>query len=186
VIAQQFLNQLYDEYHCLDRRDQPLCTALQFRTILSACICVHLWFQFLADPRPGFGTARGGTLSTEPSPNRDLAVLLQTARKKLEPQMHADARRCTQMDRADSDAIGHSVDFDARLTKIEQQTKPQVGRLEVIDALCGVYAIQRFHCLQFYDDGAFDQHVSDVFSDNDTVVTDHDPMLLRHTEADLS
>jgi hypothetical protein len=84
------------------------------------------------------------------------------------------------MDRAASNIIGNPVDFDALVAKIEQQAKPQVTRLEVIDALCCVYAVQRLHRLQFNDDGILDQYISGVFPDDDIVVPDRDPVLLCH------
>jgi hypothetical protein len=90
------------------------------------------------------------------------------------------------MDRAISNAIGHSLDFDARLAEIEQQAQAEVTRLEVIDALGSVYAIQRLHNLQFDDNGVLNQHISRIFADNDIVVPDRDPMLLCHAETCLT
>jgi hypothetical protein len=97
-----------------------------------------------------------------------------------EPQMNADGPGAVPA----SNAIGHPVDFDAWLTKIEQPA--QATRLAVIDALRGVYAIQRLHCLQFNDDGVLDQHISGVLPDDDIVVPDRDPVLLCHTELCLT
>jgi hypothetical protein len=149
--------------------------ALQFPPILSACICAHLRFQSLADVRSASGTPKLTPLPsclTKPW----AALPTQRQRKKLEPQMH----------RASSNAIGHAVDFDARLAKIEQQAKPQVSRLEVIDALCGVYAIQHLHRLQFNDDGGLDQHISSIFPNDDIVVPNRDAVLLCHAETGLT
>ena len=48
----------------------------------SACICVHLRFHF-----PAFGSAGGRVAGGPP-------VLGGSRRRRMEPQMHADARRC--------------------------------------------------------------------------------------------
>jgi hypothetical protein len=51
---------------------------------------------------------------------------------------------------------------------------------------CRVYAVQRLHCLQFHDDGTFDQQISSVLPDDDIVVATLDPVLLRYAEPSLS
>ncbi len=138
-------------------------------------ICVHLRLQFLADlrsalPRPGWHRY----LRTPP--HHEL-----WCRPNEERNWN---RRCTQMGRAASNAIGHSMDFDARLGKIGQQA--QATRLEIIDALRSVYTIQRLDFLQFNDDGTFDQHINGVLPDDDIVVPDRDPVLLCHAETCLT
>jgi hypothetical protein len=46
------------------------------------------------------------------------------------------------MDRAGSDAIGHAMDFDARLAAIEQPASTNAIRREAIDALRRVSVVQ--------------------------------------------
>jgi hypothetical protein len=110
---------------------------------------------------------------------------LGTARTKKEFGT-ADAHRCTLMDRAASKAVGKSVDFDAQPTEIEQQAQAKATSLEVIDALRGVYAIQRAHCLQVNDDNALDQHIGRVFSNDNIIIPDRDSVLLCHAETCLT
>jgi len=94
--------------------------------------------------------------------------------------MHADG------DCHISNAVGQTLDFDARLAKNQQKTKLQTARLQVIDALCGVYTIQRLHSLQFHNNRTFDQEISGVLPDDDIVLVHLDPVLLRHAETRLS
>jgi hypothetical protein len=117
-------------------------------------ISEHLRFQLLADMCI--------------APARQRAGVRPARSKQLEPQMLADG----MVDA--SNAVGDSMDFDAGFANIEQQTQAQTTRLEVIDALRVVYAIQRRHGFQFNDPGGLNQHVSEVLSDDDVVVPDRD------------
>jgi len=62
---------------------------------LSACIGVHLWFQFLALFIPK--RASRSTWHGDPRATPRAARTAHTAAKKMEPQMHTDAHGCTRM-----------------------------------------------------------------------------------------
>jgi hypothetical protein len=62
--------------------------------------------------------------------------------KQLEPQMHTDARRWTV---STSNTIGHSVDIDTRIVKIEQLTRGQPTQFKVVDALRGATLVFHGH-----------------------------------------
>lgn len=55
--------------------------------------------------------------------------------------MNADKRRL--------EIKNNSLDIRSRLSKIDQKTSAEAGRFEVIQALSGVYLIQRLYGFQF-------------------------------------
>ena len=53
------------------------------------------------------------------------------------------------MERHGSQAVGHAIGLQARLTEIQQKAELRVGCFVVVDALGSMCLVQRFHGLQF-------------------------------------
>ena len=98
----------------------------------------------------------------------------------------ADARRWTQIYRAASKTVGKTLDLEAGLAEVEQQTEPQAGHREVVDALGGVSAVQRLNRFQFDDDSLLDQQIDRVLPDDNAVVVNLNPVLLRDSKTGLA
>ncbi len=112
--------------------------------------------------RPHLSTR--GTNGRGTPPDHEPAAPVQTESKQEIGT--ADARGCTRMDRASANAGGHKVYFGARLAKAEQHAK--ATRLEVIDGLRSVYAVQCLHGLQCNDDGIIGRYIGGVLLGDDS------------------
>ena len=80
----------------------------------------------------------------------------------------------------------YSLDFDAGLAKIEQQTQVQAGCLQIIDALGHVRFVERANRFQFNHDGIVSQQVGYVLAGDDTVVMDSNRLLLQDRQASFA
>jgi hypothetical protein len=82
-----------------------------------------------------------------------------------------------------SQVSDYTSDLQARSAKVQQQTRPQAGRFEIICALRPVRVVQCLDNFQLNQQHIFNQQVRKVFTNHYVIVVHRDTALLHNREA---
>jgi hypothetical protein len=90
------------------------------------------------------------------------------------------------MERHGSQAVGHAIGLQARLTEIQQKAELRVGCFVVVDALGSMCLVQHFHGFQLDQEHLRDRQVHALLADRYAVIDDRDNALLHDGESRLA